>query len=77
MQAVAHLDGKSQDEIDLDANPFDLRPDPVQFVAFLKAMDRKDVSSDILLRLLNGYQQLKQRDRDEDAIQFAFTFVVF
>ncbi|GJJ07060.1 hypothetical protein Clacol_001259 [Clathrus columnatus] len=70
LQSVAEMDGKPRDDIDIDANPFDLRPDPVRFVAFMKTMDRKDVSSDIFLRLLNGYQELKNTDRDEDAIRF-------
>lgn len=70
LQSVAGLEGKTKDEIDIDANPFNLRPDPARLVGFMKAMDRKDISSDILLRLLNRYQDLKEKDRDEVAMQY-------
>ena len=44
---------------DVDANFLGLRPDPVHFVAFLKSLDRPDAASEIFVRLLEGYQELK------------------
>ena len=48
--------------LDVDANFLRLRPDPVHFVAFLKSLERPDVSSEIFVRLLEGYRELKSDD---------------
>jgi len=47
---------------DLDANVLDLRPDPAHFVDFLKSLDRPDVASDVFVRLLEGYRDLRAND---------------
>ena len=48
--------------LDVDANFLGLRPDPVHFVAFLKSLERPDASSEIFVRLLEGYRELKSDD---------------
>ncbi|KAN0132796.1 hypothetical protein V8E53_009467 [Lactarius tabidus] len=48
--------------LDVDANFLGLRPDPVHFVAFLKSLERPDASSEIFVRLLEGYWKLKSDD---------------
>lgn len=45
--------------LDVDANFLGLRPDPTQFVDFLISLDRLDVASEIFVRLLEGYRDLK------------------
>ncbi|KAF8490277.1 hypothetical protein JB92DRAFT_3010158 [Gautieria morchelliformis] len=60
--AVSELEATSRDDVDINANPFNLRPDPPEFVAFLKTLDRKDVSSEIFVRLLNQYRELNDGD---------------
>jgi hypothetical protein len=45
--------------LDVDANFLDLRPDPTHFVDFLVSLDRPDVTSDVFVRLLEGYRDLK------------------
>ena len=45
--------------LDVDANFLDLRPDPTHFVDFLVSLDRPDVTSDVFVRLLEGYKDLK------------------
>jgi hypothetical protein len=45
--------------LDIDANFLDLRPDPTHFVDFLMSLDRLDVASEIFVRLLEGYRDLK------------------
>jgi hypothetical protein len=47
---------------DIDANFLGLRPDPAHFVDFLKSLDRPDVASDVFVRLLEGYRDLKAND---------------
>lgn len=54
--------------LDVDANFLGLRPDPVHFVAFLKSLDRPDAASEIFVRLLEGYQELKS-DSDGDPLR--------
>ena len=44
---------------DIDANYLGLRPDPAHFVDFLKLLDRPDVSSEVFVRLLEGYRDSK------------------
>lgn len=58
------LKAKSKVEVDITANPFSLRPDPSQFVAYMKTLDRQDVSSEIFIRLLNTYRDLKDNSED-------------
>ncbi|KAI9458406.1 hypothetical protein BJY52DRAFT_1204364 [Lactarius psammicola] len=54
--------------LDVDANFLGLRPDPVHFVAFLKSLDRPDAASEIFVRLLEGYRELKL-DSDSDPLR--------
>ncbi|KAF8890687.1 armadillo-type protein [Infundibulicybe gibba] len=61
-------DLRKDDEIDLDSNMLDLYPDPTRFVQFLKAIDRPEISSDIFVRLLEGYQKQKS-SQDNDPMQ--------
>ncbi|KAI0058878.1 hypothetical protein BV25DRAFT_1829628 [Artomyces pyxidatus] len=52
-------------DLDMDANILNLRPDPVQFVRFLKSLERADISSEVFVRLLEGYRELKaEKDGD-------------
>ena len=46
-------------ELDIDANILSLRPDPSQLIAFLKSLDRADISSEIFVRLLEAYRETK------------------
>ncbi|KAJ7700055.1 hypothetical protein B0H17DRAFT_276446 [Mycena rosella] len=55
----------ADDDIDLDSNILDLYPDPAHFVRFLKSMQRKDISSDLFVRLLEAYRESKS-DTDGD-----------
>ena len=43
-----------------DANPLGLRPDPVQFVKFLQAIGRTEVSSDVFVKILEAYQERRR-----------------
>lgn len=54
--------------LDVDANFLGLRPDPTHFVDFLKSLDRPDVGSEVLVRLLEGYRDLKA-DRESDPVR--------
>ncbi|TBU43355.1 hypothetical protein BD309DRAFT_960924 [Dichomitus squalens] len=46
-------------DLDVDANILGLRPDPVQFVSFIGSLKRADVSSELFVRLLEGYRELR------------------
>lgn len=46
-------------ELDFNSNLLNLRPDPVHFVGFLKAVDRTDVSSDLFVKLLEAYREAR------------------
>ena len=46
-------------ELDVDSNILGLKPDPVFFVRFVKALGRPDVSSDLFLKLLERYRELR------------------
>jgi hypothetical protein len=46
-------------ELDVDANLMNLRPDPAIFVQYLKTIERPDITSEIFVRLLEGYHELK------------------
>ncbi|KAH9844158.1 uncharacterized protein C8Q71DRAFT_731516 [Rhodofomes roseus] len=52
-------------ELDADANLFDLRPDPVQFVRYLKSIDRSDISSEVFVKLLEAYRELKAQPEND------------
>ena len=54
--------------LDVDANFLGLRPDPTHFVDFLKSLDRPDVASEVLVRLLEGYRDLRA-DRESDPVR--------
>lgn len=55
---------RTQDEGALDANIFDLYPDPAHFVRFLKLLDRGDVVSELFIKVLEAYQQSKALNSD-------------
>lgn len=42
-----------------EPNPLNMRPDPVQFVKFLKELGRKDVSSALFVRALDEYAAVR------------------
>ncbi|KIM46218.1 hypothetical protein M413DRAFT_426519 [Hebeloma cylindrosporum] len=46
---------------DVDINLFNLYPDPVHFVDFLKRLERGDMASNIFLKLLENYRAMKER----------------
>ncbi|KAH9938290.1 uncharacterized protein B0H18DRAFT_1081018 [Fomitopsis serialis] len=52
-------------ELDTDANLFDLRPDPAQFVRYLKSIERSDVSSELFVRLLEAYREMKAQSASD------------
>jgi hypothetical protein len=54
--------------LDVDANFLGLRPDTTHFVDFLKSLDRPDVASEVLVRLLEGYRDLRA-DRESDPVR--------
>ena len=54
--------------LDVDANFLGLRPDPTHFVDFLKSLDRPDVASEVFVRLLEGYRDLKA-DSESDPLR--------
>jgi len=51
--------------LDVDANFLDLRPDPAHFVDFLVSLDRPDVTSDVFVRLLEGYRDFKTNEESD------------
>ena len=56
-------------DMDPDANILNLRPDPVQFVALLKSLERADIVSQIFVRLLDAYREAKT-DEDVDPTRY-------
>ncbi|KAF8974323.1 hypothetical protein BDZ97DRAFT_1900021 [Flammula alnicola] len=50
---------------DVDANLFNLFPDPVHFVQLLKQFDRGDIASAIFLKLLENYRDMKGRATED------------
>lgn len=50
---------------DLDTNVFDLFPDPVHFVEFLKNIDRGDIASSMFIKLLENYRDMKGRTNED------------
>lgn len=59
-------------EFDVDANLLKLRPDPVKFVRYLKSIDRPDITSEVFVMLLEGYQKLKADPEDDPMRSVAF-----
>lgn len=57
-------------ELDTDANLFDLRPDPTQFVRYLKSIGRSDISSELFVRLLEAYREVKAQ-AESDPLRYA------
>lgn len=57
------------DDANVDMNPLNLYPDPVHFVRFLKSIERDDLSSEIFVRLLESYRELKNEGDDGDPMQ--------
>ena len=52
-------------EFDVDSNMLGLKPSPFQLVRFIKDLRRTDVSSELFVKLLEGYRELrKQSDAD-------------
>ncbi len=52
-------------ELDVDSNILGLKPDPAQLVRFVKTVNRVDVSSELFVKLLEGYHELRnQLDAD-------------
>ncbi|CAA7259732.1 unnamed protein product [Cyclocybe aegerita] len=50
---------------DIDQNLFDLYPDPLHFVEFLKMIERGDLASLIFVRLLESYRDMKGRVNED------------
>ena len=48
-------------EFDIDANILGLKPDPIRLVTFIRAVNRPDVSSELFVKLLEGYRELGSR----------------
>lgn len=59
---IKNVDDESDD---LDTNVFDLFPDPVHFVEFLKNIDRGDIASSIFIKLLENYRDMKGRTNED------------
>jgi hypothetical protein len=59
---------EDNEQLNVDANIFDLRPDPNHFVKFLKSLDRGDISSELFVRILEAYRESKT-ERDSDPMQ--------
>jgi hypothetical protein len=55
----------SEDD-DIDSNPLNLRPDPVVFVSFVTSIGDSDISSEIFVKLLEGYRKAKEEAKEED-----------
>ncbi|KDQ64472.1 hypothetical protein JAAARDRAFT_116363 [Jaapia argillacea MUCL 33604] len=55
-------------ELDIDANIFNLYPDPGRFTRLLSLLDRGEAASEIFTRLLDRYRELKTA-KDKDPMQ--------
>ncbi|KAF6762641.1 hypothetical protein DFP72DRAFT_876446 [Ephemerocybe angulata] len=55
---------QAEEQNSLDANIFDLYPDPGHLVRFLKLLDRGDVVSELFIKVLDAYQQSKTSGGD-------------
>lgn len=56
---------EADDDLDEDLNLFNVYPDPIHFVELLKKVDRADISSDLLLKLLENYRDMKGRPGED------------
>jgi hypothetical protein len=52
------------EELDINTNVMNLRPDPGSFVSYINLISRTEIASPIFVRLLEGYQALKADDGD-------------
>ncbi|OSX60155.1 hypothetical protein POSPLADRAFT_1066562 [Postia placenta MAD-698-R-SB12] len=59
---------EEEGELDVDSNLLDLRPDPMRFVRFLKSIERSDISSELFVRLLEAYKEVKA-EADADPLR--------
>ena len=57
-------------ELDIDSNVLGLKPDPVQLVRFVQGMGRGDVSSEMFVKLLEGYRELRSQP-NSDPLRYA------
>lgn len=65
-------DGGDEDaQADEDLNIFDLFPDPVHFVQFLKQLDRGDIGSALFIRLLEAYRASSKTRSDGESMRYA------
>ena len=48
-------------ELDVDSNILGLKPEPVRFVRLVQDIGRADVSSELFVKLLEGYRELRDR----------------
>ncbi|KAH9951727.1 hypothetical protein B0H21DRAFT_842799 [Amylocystis lapponica] len=55
-------------EFDVDSNLLNLRPDPVRFSRYLKSIERTDISSELFVRLLEAYREVKS-DPEADPLR--------
>lgn len=69
---AAEIGAAAGEDVDINANPFNLRPDPSEYVTLMKTLDRKDVSSEIFVRLLDQYQRL--HDSEDQPMRFVISF---
>ena len=65
---LAELAQIQEDNLDADSNPLHLRPDPGRFTAFLKNLDRPDITFQVFLRILD-YHREAEEDEEGDPIR--------
>jgi len=65
---LAELSQIQEDNLDTDANPLHLHPDPTRFTSFLKNINRPEVTFQVFLRILD-YQRKMEDDTDADPIR--------
>lgn len=63
-------DKNAQEDLDISANLFDLYPDPVHFVSFLKSLDRGDIVSDLFIKILEAYRDQRMKGRTQDPMKY-------
>ena len=56
----------TEDENDFDTNPLGLKPDPNIFVLFLKSIGDAEISSELFVKLLEGYRKDVMSEENED-----------
>ncbi|KAI0751606.1 hypothetical protein C8Q80DRAFT_1218295 [Daedaleopsis nitida] len=63
-------EAEEADELDVDSNILGLKPDPVRLVQFIRNINRGDVSSELFVKLLEGYRELRnQSEADADPMR--------